>query len=159
MYTIFSLSWGRGACVSAWGVGRRSGAGNLAGEPGDIKAFVDRVVQWIPADVLAIYTLGITTLKIQKPDPNPTLAWLIIAGVLAPVILLLAAWRTRKTLVKRDWVLAGMSIVAFAIWSLAVPESGWYRIDWITHNPGWVALLAGAAGMLFGAVADTFAGG
>jgi hypothetical protein len=143
--------------MSAWGVGRRGGTHSLAG-PGDIKAFIDRLIQWIPADVIAIYTVGITTLRTQDPDPNPSTLWLVIAGVLAFVLVLLAAWRTRKRLARRDGVLAVAAVVAFAFWSLAIPDSGWYDWDAVADNPGWVALVAGVGGLLFGALADTFLG-
>ncbi|MDX6439188.1 MAG: hypothetical protein QOF45_1771 [Gaiellaceae bacterium] len=142
--------------MSAWGVGRQSGAGTLApGSP--VKAFVDRVVQWIPADVIAIYTVGITTLRTQTPDPNPSLIWLIVSGALAFGLVLLAALTTRKKVKSRDWVLACLAVVAFGIWSLAIPDSGWYSIDWLANNPGWVALIAAVGGLIFGAVADLLA--
>jgi hypothetical protein len=142
--------------MSAWGVGRQGGTEGLAGGPNDIKAFVDRVVQWIPADVVAIYTVGITTLRTQNPDPNPSLLWLGIAGVLSFALVLLAAQRTRKQVVKRDLLLALMAVVAFAIWSLAIPDSGWYRWSVVVDNPGWVALIAGLGGLLFGVVVSAF---
>jgi hypothetical protein len=144
--------------MSAWSVGRSSGTVSLAAAPNDLKAFIDRVVQWIPADVVALYTVGITTLRTQHPDPNPSPLWLIIGAVLAFVLVLLAAQRTRKKLVGRDFLLALMAVVAFAIWSLAIPDSGWYDWSTVAHNPGWVALIAGVGGLLFGAVADTFLG-
>lgn len=146
----------RGSSVSAWSVGRRSGAASLAGASNDIKAFVDRVVQWIPGDVIAVYTVGITTLRTQDPDPNPSPLWLIIAAGMAFILVLLAAWRTRHKLRFRDLVLAIVAVIAFGIWSLAIPDSGWYDWSKVADNPGWVALIAAVAGVLFGAVADTF---
>jgi hypothetical protein len=123
-----------------------------------VKAFIDRLVQWIPADVIAIYTVGITTLRTQSPDPNPSPLWLIIAAALAFVLVLLGAYQTRKSLGGRDFLLALMAIIAFAIWSLAIPDSGWYDWSTVAHNPGWVALIAGVGGLVFGAVADAFLG-
>jgi hypothetical protein len=137
-------------------VGRQSGVGTL-GNASDLKSFVDRVVQWIPADVIAIYTLGITTLRTQSPDPNPSLLWLVISGALALVLVILGALATRKTVTKRDSVLAILAVVAFGIWSLAIPDSGWASIDWVEDNPGWVALIAAVGGLLFGAIADLLA--
>jgi hypothetical protein len=55
-------------------------------------------------------------------------------------------------------VLALMAVVAFAIWSLAIPDSGWYDWNSVASNPGWVALIAGVGGLVFGAIADTFLG-
>ena len=146
-----------GSEMSAWSLGRRSGAGALAGGANDLKSFVDRVVQWIPADVIAIYGLGITALKSQDPDPNPSVVWLVAAGVLAFLVTVLGARATRGTVVKRDWVLAGLAVIAFAIWSLAVPDSGWYDVSWVRDNPGWLAIISAVAGLLFGLVADSLA--
>lgn len=142
--------------MSAWGVGRASGSQNLAGDDGGLKAFVDRVIQWIPADVIAIYTLGITALASQEPNPNPSPAWLIIAAGLAFVLVLLGAYTTRKTIRGKDVGLAVLAVIAFAIWSLAIPESGWYEWDEVADNPGWVAIVAAVGGILFSAMADAF---
>jgi hypothetical protein len=141
--------------MSAWAVGRQSGSASLAGG-NDFKAFVDRVVQWIPADVVAIYTVGITGLRTQEPDPNPSPLWLYVSGGLAFVLVVLAAQRTRKKITRRDLVLAVMAVIAFAIWSLAIPDSGWYDWQVVSDNPGWVALFAAVGGLVFGAVADAF---
>jgi hypothetical protein len=142
--------------MSAWGIGRRQGGESLDAGPDDAKAFVDRVVQWIPADVVAIYTVGITTLRTQSPDPNPSPLWLGLAAILAFGIVLLSAQRTRKEVVRRDYLLAFMAVIAFAIWSLAIPDSGWYDWHLVADNPGWVALIAALGGLVFGALADTF---
>jgi hypothetical protein len=139
--------------MSAWSVGRASGTSSLDGQETGVKPFVDRVIQWIPADVIAIYTVGITQLKTETPDPNPSELWLIIAGVLAVVLVLLGAVTTRHKLRLKDGVLALLALAGFAIWSLAIPDSGWYRIDWISEHPGWVALMAGVGGIIFGAIA------
>lgn len=144
--------------MSAWGVGRRQGGESLDAVPGDAKAFVDRVVHWIPADVVAIYTVGITTLRTENPDPNPSPVWLAITAVIAFGIVLLGAKRTRKKVVRRDYLLAFMAVIAFAIWSLAIPDSGWYDWHLVSDHPGWVALIAAVGGLAFGAFADTFVG-
>lgn len=143
--------------MSAWGIGRRSGAGRLAADGGGLKAYVDRVTQWIPADVVSLYVLGITTLQIQHPNPNPSVALLVGGLVLAPVVVLIAAWRTRGKVSWKDGVLAGLSVLAFAFWSLVVPESGWHRIQWVASNPGWIVIITAVAGLLFGLVADPLA--
>ena len=141
--------------MSAWGVGRsQSGLSGLSDGNTGIKAFVDRVVKWIPADALAVYTVGITALSANDPDPNPSLAWLIVVGALAFALVLLGAAATRRTLVTKDFGLAIMALVAFAIWSLAVPNSGWQEIAWVEDNPGYVAAASAVLGILFGAVAN-----
>lgn len=144
--------------VSAWSVGRRGGTESLSLSegPNDIKAFVDRLVQWIPADVIAIYTVGITALSSQQDNPNPSPVWLIACGVVAFILVILAAVRTRRKVAPRDLLLALMAVVAFAIWALAIPDSGWYQWHAVADNPGWVAAIAGLGGIVFGAIADTF---
>jgi hypothetical protein len=142
--------------MSAWSLGRQSGTESMAGGPKDIKPFVDRLIQWIPADVIAIYTVGITALSTQHNDPNPSPLWLILCAAVGFVLVLLAAVRTRKRINGRDLVLGLMAVFAFAIWSLAIPSSGWYRWHEVADNPGWVAAIAGLGGIVFGAIADAF---
>jgi hypothetical protein len=144
--------------MSAWGLGRGSGTQNLGGGTGGIKPFVDRVVQWIPADVIAFYAVGITALKTESPDPNPSPLWLVIAAVAGFALVLIAAQRTRKKVVPKDVWLGVAAVLAFGIWSLAIPDSGWYDWSLVADHPGWVAAIAGVGGVLFGACADTFLG-
>ena len=144
--------------MSAWAIGRTNGQGTLAGGQGlTLKSFVDKTIKWIPADVIALYTLGITALKTQHPDPNPSVALLIGALVLAPILVILGAVSARS-LNSSDYVLAALSVVAFAIWSLAIPDSGWHRIDWVVANPGYIAVISAVAGLLFGIIADSVTG-
>jgi hypothetical protein len=143
--------------MSAWGIGRRSGAGSLGADGAGLKGYIDRVTQWIPADVLSLYVLGITALQTQHPNPNPNVALLVGGLVLAPVLVLAAAWRTRRRISLKDGVLAGLSSLAFAFWSLTVPESGWHRIQWVATNPGWIVIITAVAGLLFGLLADPLA--
>jgi hypothetical protein len=137
--------------MSAWSLGRRQGSSNLAGG-NTLKTYVDHVVQWIPADVIAIFTLGITALKSQHPDPNPSWAWLVIAAVLSPLMVVLGSLGTGAAALKIT-KLAVLAIPAFGIWSLAIPDSGWYAIDWVKSNPGWVAALSAVAGLVFAPIA------
>jgi len=134
--------------MSAWGIGRQSGAGSLAGGNTGLKPYVDRVVQWIPADVIALFMFGISVLKTQHPDPNPSLALLAGGLVVAPILVVLGA-RSRHRLDRKDGLLAVLSVPAFAIWSLAVPESGWHRIQWVAANPGWIVIITAAAALVF----------
>jgi len=143
--------------MSAWSIGRKSGAGTLAGNTTTLKTYVDRVTQWIPADVIALYMLGITVLQTQHPNPNPNVYLLVGGLVLSPVLVLLAAWTTRKKIVGKDIALAVLAAAAFAIWSLAVPESGWHRIHWVATNPGWIVIITAATALIFSLVADPLA--
>src|SRR5947207_9700416 len=104
--------------MSAWGIGRRNGAVSLAGGSTGLKAYVDRVTEWIPADVVSLYVLGITALQTQHPNPNPNWALLVGGLVLAPVLVLIAAWKTRRKISLKDGALAALSSLAFAFWSL-----------------------------------------
>jgi hypothetical protein len=142
--------------MSAWGIGRRGGTEALSAESGGAKAFIDRLVQWIPADVIAIYTVGITQLRTEHPDPNPSLAWMLIAALIGFLLVLFTAWRSRKRIQMHDLLLAVVAVVAFGFWALAIPDSGWYEWSAVANHPGWVALIAGAGGLLLGAAASTF---
>jgi hypothetical protein len=143
--------------MSAWSIGRKSGAGTLAGNDATLKSYIDRVTQWIPADAIALYLLGITALQTQHPNPNPNWVLLGIGLGLSLVLVLLAAWATRKRVGRKDITLAVLATVAFAIWSLAVPESGWHRIHWVATNPGWIFIIAAGTAVVFGIIADPLA--
>lgn len=69
------------------------------------------------------------------------------------MLVVLGALATRKAVHRRDWVLAGMGVVTFAVWLLAIPDSEWQSIDWVVDNPGWTA----KGGILFGAFAELLA--
>ncbi|HYZ13484.1 MAG TPA: hypothetical protein VFA08_07760 [Actinomycetota bacterium] len=65
-----------------------------------------------------------------------------------------AAWVARKQVTGAVWGRALLAVVAFLIWSLTVPESGWHEFEAVAKNPGWVALIATLAGLFFGVLAE-----
>src|SRR5262249_44084839 len=111
--------------MSAWGIGRAGGMSTLS-TTGGMSIYVDRVVKWIPADVIGIYTVGITTLRTQKPDPNPSVFWLSMAAALTIALVLMGAYKTNRALKRKDFARGFIAVISYGIWSLAIPDSGWY---------------------------------
>lgn len=68
-----------------------------------------------------------------------------------------AAWVARKQITGAVWGRAILAVVAFLIWSLTVPASGWHQLEAVAKNPGWVALIATLVGLFFGVLAERIA--
>ena len=160
--------------MSAWRVGAESAgtaplargrraerglpSGALEGEPTGgstgLQSFVDRVTKWIPGEVITLYVAGITLIAASQDVPEPEVWWLIVAAVLAGVITVTGAFAASGGVPTKTWVAAGLAVVAFLIWSMTVPASGWQKIDFVRDNPGKVALIAGIAGLIFSQIAE-----
>lgn len=138
--------------MSAWSVGKEPGGAvrALDGQP-QIQTFVDKVIKWIPGDVLAIYVAAVTALGLD----NPRLWLTIVAIALAPVLVVLGALSLdqaeRPTKIS---LRAGLALGATAIWTLTVPGTGWLEIDAVANNPKTVAVIAGIVGLVYGLLAD-----
>src|SRR3954452_21461237 len=78
------------ADMSAWSVGAVPKAAIHAEDatgPTGLKTFVDKVVAWIPGDVLGLYLAAVAAVGVAKPQ-----LWLLIVAVLlAPAVVLLGA--------------------------------------------------------------------
>lgn len=144
--------------MSVWRVGRdaatdatktRGGPPTRGGEP-KLETFIDRVVKWIPGDVLALYAAGVTAIG------APSMWWLVVGVILSPIIVLLTPFATTGHFApwKAGLVLALLAFVATAIWSLSIPNSGWQEMQVIRDHAAQVALGAAVLGLLFGLVAD-----
>jgi hypothetical protein len=110
--------------------------------------FTDKVTKWIPGDALVLYLLGISLFA----TPNPY--WLWIMTVVAGLLVVGAAFATGEEIRKEVWVSAVLASVAFAIWSLPIPSSGWQKIPGIESNKFIVSLAGAVAGSLFALVAE-----
>lgn len=148
--------------MSAWQIGSRPPAPRsqrhrLRGEPTgsreETQEFIDRLTKWVPGDALAVYVTGVTALSAQAHS-KPSVVFLVVATVLAPVLVLGGAWSNGRPIGPPTWVSAGLAALAFLIWSLTVPFSGWQRWTLIADNQAGVAICAGIAGILFGLFAE-----
>lgn len=134
--------------MSAFGLGREAGGASFRNER-DAGEFVGRVVRWVPGDVIVLFAACITWVGVDKPS----VPLLVLFGALTPLIVLGGAWsRSRHRVGKSDYVKAVLGLVAFVIWSLTVPGSGWRAWPVIAENVGWVAVISAVGGVLFGLI-------
>lgn len=120
-----------------------------------MKDFAGKVLQWIPGELVVFYG-ALTTIIVQNESDTAAdtgMVLLTVAAVLlAPAIVALGTfsntsepgWFTRRVALR-----CGLATIAFAIWSLTIPNSGWNHIDWIADNPAPTAAIAGFLGLLF----------
>jgi hypothetical protein len=125
----------------------RAASDSGSGPLGDI---ADTVAKWIPGEVLALYTAGVTMIG------HPNWFWLAIGVILAPVVVVLGAFANSGKLPSdpRIQARAGLALVAMLLWSLVVPASGWWEWGLVGNNPAAVALAGAALGLVFGLVAE-----
>jgi hypothetical protein len=150
-----------GVTVSAWRIGRGSGVRTqqlaVADEP-TFKSFIDKLTKWIPGDILALYVASVTALKGASSTSVPNVGLLIGFAILTPIVIWLGAWKAQPAVSALGMKLL-LGTLAFLVWSLSIPFSGWQRIDWIAKSPQAVAIVAAVVGLLYGIAADTIAGG
>jgi hypothetical protein len=142
--------------MSAWRIGAGTPDVADAREVGNtLKRFINKITVWIPGDVVVIYVAGVTALLTQSNEPN--VVWLVVMAVVTLVYVPFAAWVARKEITGAVWGRALLAVLAFLVWSLIVPESGWHDLEAVAKNPGWVALIATLAGLIFGLLAERIA--
>lgn len=126
-----------------------------AGTPGDgtVEVAIDRLTKWIPGDALALYVAGVTTFA-APDDAQPSPALLLVFIVLSAAFVLGSVFAASGSIPASSWLPAILAAVAFTLWSLSVPFSGWQRWDLIADNQVAVALIAAVAGLLFGFIAE-----
>jgi hypothetical protein len=121
------------------------------------KDFTNRVSRWIPGDVLALFSAALVlfaqTETGEAVSSATSVTLLIVFLLLTPAVVILGVWADGRAFRKGDFISAALSVVAFAIWSLAIPDTGWERLSWVEDNRELVVVLAAAAGILFGLVA------
>jgi hypothetical protein len=113
---------------------------------------LDSLTKWIPGEVIVLYAAAVTAFGAET-HAEPSIALLIVAGVLTPVIVVLFAY-SRGTVKRKTWLTALFAAIAFAIWSLSVPFSGWQSWDLVQDNQLAVALVAAVSALLFGLLAE-----
>ncbi|MCX6398307.1 MAG: hypothetical protein NTX33_00045 [Propionibacteriales bacterium] len=140
--------------MSAWSIGATSRPAAIeelsAGNSG-LKPLLDKLVAWIPGDVVMLYIAAVSAIGLSEPS----VLLLLIAVAVAPVVV----WLGNRSLEapKRLGHIgrrAGLAAVATALWALTVPGSGWQEIDVIADNSEIVAVAAAALGLLFGMIAS-----
>jgi hypothetical protein len=127
------------------------GAGN---DPkAQFAALIDRLTRWIPGDTLAIYAPGVTALAAQK-DAQPSIGFLVVAIILTPLFVLGGWWASNTNFSKGVMLKLVLGLVAFVIWSVSVPFSGWQRLDLVSDHQAATAIGAAILGILFGYAAE-----
>jgi hypothetical protein len=157
--------------MGAWSLGREAAlakqlprqARELAKEPQDpqdtLSDLAGKVLAWIPGEVVVLYGALITLFvqnDAEKIGDSASVVLTIGGVVFAGLFVLLAAfastsgagWLTMR--IKGRAVLAS---IAFLIWSLTVPNSGWNEFDWIADHPIETAAIAGVVGLVFSLLA------
>jgi hypothetical protein len=102
-----------------------------APEGDNLLTIVGRILKWIPADVIVLFTAAITALVDEPKDAAGK--WLIFGGVVMSSLFVVGgAWAERTSgqpwLTKKAKVRAAVAPVAFLIWSPTVPDSGWQEL-------------------------------
>jgi hypothetical protein len=131
---------------------QRRGTRSESRDSSPITAAIDRLTRWIPGDVLAIYVAGVTALT--SPGGKPSVAFLVAMVVATFLVVVLGAFSTGEPIKARTWAAAALGGLAFAIWTLSVPMSGWNRLSIVADNKDAVAITAAVVGLLFGYFAD-----
>ena len=116
----------------------------------DALTFVGKMLDWIPADVVALFAAAITAFQ-SNPSKNSAKI-LIIGGVLLTFVAVLGgAYKASRSFsfAKAVWTHATLAPIAFLIWSPSVPNSGWHDINWIDKNPELTVAACAVAAFLF----------
>jgi len=112
---------------------------------------VDKVVKWIPGDVLGLYLAAVSAIGVASPQ-----LWLLIVAILlAPFVVVFGSLTLPEDQrPSRLPARAALSAVAVAIWALTVPGSGWQVFTVVSQNAQTVAVIGAILGLVFGLVAS-----
>jgi hypothetical protein len=138
--------------MTAWSIG------SAATKEQDDPPGIDRLVEWIPGEVIAAYSAAVLALQ---PDDRSKLeitpGWLLAAGIgFAALLTFLGAWSKKDPIVRRLELLFRIvfSGAAFAIWAFVVPGSWWHSLSWVADNEPLVPVAAGIVGLAFALFAE-----
>jgi hypothetical protein len=118
-----------------------------------------KVLSWIPGEVVVLYGALITLFvgtSADSPGDAASIILTVLGVIFASGFVVLAAWSSTSDsewLTKRIKGRAFLAGVAFVIWSLTVPDSGWQEIKWIAEHPAQTAGIAGVFGLIFSLIA------
>lgn len=99
----------------------------------------DRLVKYIPADIVAIYLALTRLVKTAQPDTVPitTIEWVVFGVILALTI----PWQRKVVKVKKRQQVA-IGTVAFMFWAISLGDP--FDISW----KGWYRPLYGTMGLM-----------
>ena len=93
-----------------------------------IDGYMDRVIKYIPADIVAAW-LFLEGVILSDDEPDETLLWVVFA-VLVPITLLWTYRRTAKPGKPPAWTQTAIAAAAFVVWVFAIggpfATSDWY---------------------------------
>jgi hypothetical protein len=137
--------------MTAWSIGAAA-TENQANPPG-----IEKLVEWIPGDVIAAYSAAVLALQPDDGSKLEITPWWLLAGAIAFAALLtfLGAWARRDKIRKGQLLLRMVfAATAFAIWAFVVPGSWWHSLDWVADNEPVVPIAAGVIGVAFALFAE-----
>jgi hypothetical protein len=118
-----------------------------------LREVFDRLKKWVPADTLGVFVPLITFVSAGSGKASLLLLGLMV--VVTPIFVLGAAFAKGQTLRNlRVWVSAGLALVAFTIWSVPVPLSGWGEISMVKQNTPLFVVAAVILGIAFSYFAE-----
>jgi hypothetical protein len=113
---------------------RTAEAGAVAASPAPAPQkpdeYRDRLIKYIPGDIVAIYLSILALIKTANPDKTPIIKieWIIFAIILVVSI----PWQTRVMKIDK-WQQVAIGTVAFVIWAVSLGDpfatawSAWYQ--------------------------------
>ncbi|HEX9978238.1 MAG TPA: hypothetical protein VGB41_06385 [Acidimicrobiia bacterium] len=136
--------------MSAWGIGVDARRPEARADK-TLKDFFGHLTAWIPGDVLGFYAAALAAISTDKGLSDATLLWIwIAAGLgLTPLLVVAGAWKQGNDWpAKLGWK-ALVAVVAFGVWSLVLPSSGWSALfDGLRDNPGIAATITAGGGLM-----------
>ena len=137
--------------MTAWSIGTAATAKD------DDPPGIDKLVEWIPGEVIAAYSAAVLAMQ---PDDGSTLeitpGWLLAGAIgFAALLTFLGAWSKKEPIRKLELVFRiAFAAAAFAIWAFVVPGSWWHSLDWVAKNEPVVPVVAGIVGLAFALFAE-----
>jgi len=108
----------------------------------------NRLTKWIPGETLTFYAAAVTAVS-AKEDAQPSIALLIVFAVVTLALVIGGEFAKTGDVQPNSWVPAGLSVLAFLIWSITIPSSGWQRWDLVQDNQALVTLMAALIAVIF----------
>jgi membrane associated rhomboid family serine protease len=102
-------------------------------------------------DIVVLFAAAISWVSAEPAHPSVVL--LVVLVIATPTVVLLAVF-AKQDFVAFDFVKAALATLAFVIWSLSVPRSGWQQWHVVSEHPGWVAAASSLGGLMFGLLAS-----